>query len=62
MNLIFGDTECGDWENLFGTIRHLQLVQTQSNLRIRMRIYLCSLAKICPFNKEIECGQEAMPM
>ena len=38
MNLIFGDTECGDWENSFGTMRLLRLVQTQINLRIRMRM------------------------
>ena len=38
MNLIFGDTECGDWENSFGTKRLLQLVQTQINLRIHMRM------------------------
>ena len=38
MNLIFGDTECGDWENSFGTMRPLRLVQTQINLRIRMRM------------------------
>ena len=38
MNLIFGDTECGGWENSFGTMRLLWLVQTQINLRIRMRM------------------------
>ena len=38
MNLIFGDTECSDWENSFGTMRLLRLVQTQTNLRIRMRM------------------------
>ena len=38
MNLVFGDTECGDRENSYGTIRPLRLMQTQSNLRIRMRI------------------------
>ena len=38
MNLIFGDTECGDWENSFGTMRPLQLVQTLINLRISMRM------------------------
>ena len=38
MNLIFGDTECGDWENSFGTMRLLRLVQTQITLRIRMRM------------------------
>ena len=38
MNLIFGDTECSDWENSFGTMRILRLVQTQINLRIRMRM------------------------
>ena len=38
MNLIFGDTECRDWENSFGTMRLLRLVQTQINLRIRMRM------------------------
>ena len=36
MNLIFGDTECSDWENSFGTMRPLRLVQTQINLHIRM--------------------------
>ena len=38
MNLIFGDTECGDWENSCGTMRLLRLVQTQINLRIPMRM------------------------
>ena len=38
MNLILGDTECGDWENSFGTMRLLRLVQTQINLCIRMRM------------------------
>ena len=38
MNLILGETECGDWENSFGTMRPLRLVQTQINLRIRMRM------------------------
>ena len=28
MNLIFGDTECGDWENSFGTMRLLRLVHS----------------------------------
>ena len=38
MNLLFGDTTCGDWENSFGTMRPLRLVQTQINLRICMRV------------------------
>ena len=38
MNLNFRDTECGDWENSFGTMRPLRLVQTQINLNIRMRM------------------------
>ena len=38
MNLIFGDMECGHWENSFGTTRPLQLVQTQIKLCIRMRV------------------------
>ena len=38
MKLILGDTECGGWDNSFGTMRPLRLVQTQINLRIRIRM------------------------
>ena len=38
MNLILGDTECGDLENTFGTIRPLQPVQTQINLSICIKV------------------------
>ena len=37
MNLIFRDTECGDWENSFRIIRPSRLVQSQINSSIRMR-------------------------
>ena len=38
MNLILGDTECGDLENTSGTIRSLRPVQTQINLHISMSV------------------------
>ena len=38
MNLILGDTECGDLENTFGTVRSLRPVQTWIKLCVCMSV------------------------
>ena len=60
MNLIFGDTACSDWENSFGTMRLLRLVQTQINLRIRMRMDdITSTLTVLPY---LKCPQQVWHM
>ena len=53
MNLILGDTECVDWENSFGTMRSFRLVQTQINLRIRIRMDDITSTLTVPYDGKI---------
>ena len=53
MNLIFEDTKSGNWENSFGTMRPLRLVQTQINLHTRMRVDDITLTLTVLYDRKI---------